>query len=193
MTSYLDIARYFVQLAGEGEDGDPLTPLRLHKLLYYAQGWALAALGKPLFDGRFEAWVNGPVLRDLYARFAGSGEPVRSDRLGEPGRLPASERKLVEAVWQRYGQFSAGKLRQMTHEEEPWQQARAGLADEENGAAEITQEAMAVFFGSLADKESIIGLNPADAYAALDELERGEGKPAGEVFARLRERRCPTN
>src|SRR5438552_2691079 len=94
MASYLDVARYFVQLAGEGEDGDPLTPMRLHKLLYYAQGWALAVLGKPLFTGRFEAWVHGPVLRDLYPQFAGSGEPVTAARLGEPGRdcLPRSER-----------------------------------------------------------------------------------------------------
>ena len=36
--------------------------IQMHKLLYYAQAWSLAWDGVPLFDGRIEAWKNGPCL-----------------------------------------------------------------------------------------------------------------------------------
>lgn len=34
---------------------------KLHKLLYYMQGWTLAALGRPAFANDLQAWVDGPV------------------------------------------------------------------------------------------------------------------------------------
>ncbi|MES1173555.1 MAG: type II toxin-antitoxin system antitoxin SocA domain-containing protein, partial [Myxococcales bacterium] len=41
--------------------GEPLSALKLQKLVYYAQAWYLAFAGVPLFHGTFEAWVHGPV------------------------------------------------------------------------------------------------------------------------------------
>jgi uncharacterized phage-associated protein len=47
--------------------------MKLQKLLYYAQGFAMVILGKPLFDEDFEAWDYGPVLRAVYDKFKGYG------------------------------------------------------------------------------------------------------------------------
>jgi uncharacterized phage-associated protein len=40
--------------------------MKLQKLLYYCQGWHLAWDGEPLFGEEFEAWLSGPVCRELY-------------------------------------------------------------------------------------------------------------------------------
>src|SRR6266550_8900998 len=54
------------------QTGAPLTVLKLHKLLYYAQAWHLALEGEPFFVGKFQAWPQGPVNREIYDRFMGS-------------------------------------------------------------------------------------------------------------------------
>src|SRR5262249_9440233 len=40
--------------------------VKIHKLLYYCQGWHLARYGDPLFNEPVEAWANGPVVADLW-------------------------------------------------------------------------------------------------------------------------------
>ncbi|MDQ1633589.1 MAG: hypothetical protein QOJ32_398 [Frankiaceae bacterium] len=39
---------------------------KLHKLLYYAQGHHLAALGRPLFSESISAWDMGPVVGEFW-------------------------------------------------------------------------------------------------------------------------------
>ena len=53
-----NIANAFIERAGQdqGERG-VITPLKLQKVLYYAQGWYLAFNnGNPLFDDKAYAW-----------------------------------------------------------------------------------------------------------------------------------------
>ncbi|WP_375339284.1 Panacea domain-containing protein [Planktothricoides raciborskii] len=56
MATVYDVAAYILTKK------HPLTAVKLQKLLYYAQAWALVWDKKPLFPERIEAWVNGPVL-----------------------------------------------------------------------------------------------------------------------------------
>ena len=65
-----DVAQYF--LAQMDEDaGDLISNLKLQKLVYYAQGFALALHGRPLFRERVEAWTHGaPVVPELYVEDA---------------------------------------------------------------------------------------------------------------------------
>jgi uncharacterized phage-associated protein len=48
------------------EQGKPLTPLKLMKLVYIAHGWHMAIENQDLFNNRIEAWKYGPVIPDLY-------------------------------------------------------------------------------------------------------------------------------
>ena len=50
-----DVASFFVSSFQKA--GDPVTNLKLQKLLYYAQGWYLAFTQSPLFEERIEAWA----------------------------------------------------------------------------------------------------------------------------------------
>src|SRR6476660_4904178 len=46
------IAKYLLTLAETEDEPDPLTHLRLQKLMYYVQGWSLALRKRPAFAGR---------------------------------------------------------------------------------------------------------------------------------------------
>jgi uncharacterized phage-associated protein len=48
MLSCYDVAQYFLAKA-DADAGDLMSNLKLQKLVYYAQGFALALLDKPFF------------------------------------------------------------------------------------------------------------------------------------------------
>lgn len=65
--------------------------------------------------------MHGPVVPDLYRRFSQFGSsaiPPPSDF--NPDLFSAKQQSLLNEVFDVYGQFSAWKLRQLTHEEAPW-------------------------------------------------------------------------
>jgi uncharacterized phage-associated protein len=134
-----DVADYFLSKNDETA-GDLISNLKLQKLLYYAQGFHLAITGKPLFLDRIEAWTHGPVVPTVYHRFKAYGETA----LPAAGRRPTFGKKigeLLDEVYQVYGQFSAWKLREMTHEEDPWKNAHQG--------AEISHSSLKSYFKTL--------------------------------------------
>ena len=65
-----DIALYFLFRARELEAGEVISNLKMQKLLYYAQGHFSALYDEPLFEERIEAWRYGPVVKNVYDRFA---------------------------------------------------------------------------------------------------------------------------
>lgn len=118
----LDVAEYFLSKTDE-EAGDVISNLKLQKLVYYAQGFNLAINGCPLFNEPIEAWQHGPVCPCLYhhyKNFGSNGIPVPVDLAFE--KFSDSEKELLDEVYSVYGQFSAWKLRNMTHEEAPWKE-----------------------------------------------------------------------
>jgi len=143
----LDIANYF--LAGTDEAADPdelISPLKLQKLLYYAQGLYLARTGEPLFSDEIQAWQHGPVVPSVWAHFKDNGSRgITPPESLELSRYTAEIREHLDDVWTVYGQFSAGKLRNMTHKEEPWYETESW--------AVITHEKMRRFFESCLIRE----------------------------------------
>jgi len=150
MASAADVANYIVRKFQES--GDPVTNLKLQKLLYYVQGWHLGLFGTPAFEGRFEAWVHGPVVRDVYTRFRDCRwNPIAND-------VPdvALERRLkdhIDEVLDVYGSDSAWSLERRSHAEDPWIEARGGIAPDEECRNEIPNDAMMAFFGAMANAE----------------------------------------
>lgn len=122
MATALDVAKAFLKLS-DPDSGDVLTNLKLQKLVYYAQGFNIALTGKPLFKEKIAAWEHGPVVPELYHTFKafGSSQVAVDDELSE-NALSKEELELIAEVNKVYGQFSAWKLRDMTHNEAPWLQ-----------------------------------------------------------------------
>ena len=68
--SALDVAKYLIGLAQR--DGNPITNLRLQKLLYYAWGNYWQNYQQNLFDVEkepIEAWDWGPVVNVVYQEY----------------------------------------------------------------------------------------------------------------------------
>lgn len=135
-----DIANYFIWCANTGEEfGENISNLKLQKLVYYAQGFSLALNGRPLFHDAIEAWAHGPVVRSLYYKYREYGAdalPTPEDFSVET--IDQETRDLLEEVYSVYGQYSAWALRNLTHDEPPWQETR------QNGV--ISLEKMQAFF-----------------------------------------------
>jgi uncharacterized phage-associated protein len=136
------IARYFIWRVNlDAEYGENISNLRLQKLLYYAQGFSLALRGIPLFDEPIEAWAHGPVVRALFLDYSGFGaQPLPTPQNVDPNEFDSETRELLEEVYSVYGQFSAWGLRNLTHEESPWQDTPPG--------EEIEHQAMREFFAT---------------------------------------------
>ncbi len=116
----LDVANVFLKLT-EPESGDALTNLKLQKLVYYAQGFHLALFDKPLFAEKILHWDHGPVVRELYAAFKDFGSnAVPVPKEVNLDKFSTDQIKLIEEINSVFGQFSAWKLRDMTHAESPW-------------------------------------------------------------------------
>ncbi|WP_153940692.1 Panacea domain-containing protein [Acidithiobacillus thiooxidans] len=123
MTPVLEVAKYFLSLDDE-EAGDTMSNLKLQKLLYYAQGFHLAVFGVPLFEDEIEAWTHGPVVPNVYHEFKNYGGSAIPGQSGfDPTDFSEETRDFLNEVYNVYGQFSAWKLRNMTHEEDPWKNA----------------------------------------------------------------------
>jgi uncharacterized phage-associated protein len=120
--SALTIAKWFIAWA-EAE-GEELSNLKLQKLLYYAQGHHLAEQHRPLFSDQIQAWSHGPVVPGVYHQYKGSGSAtieLPDEDSFTWDDVDSETADFLSRVWNTYGGFSAGRLRNMTHEELPWQ------------------------------------------------------------------------
>ena len=159
------VADYFLNYVEKDEEsGEALTNLKIQKLAYYAQGFALAVLGRPLFAERIEAWPHGPVVPDLYREYKNGMGIVGNAPVPPPLDFCAADHfneeeiDLLSEVFQVYGQFSAWKLRDMTHSEPPWIKA---WGDGKNPDREITHESLKAYFSTRIKDSSVMPYDEA--------------------------------
>jgi uncharacterized phage-associated protein len=118
------------------QHGDPLTNLKLQKLLYYAQGHYMAKRRKVLFGEPLQAWIRGPVVYEVWSKYKNCRwEPITGPQT-KPRISPEVEGALGDVIVQ-YWQFSAYNLERMTHQESPWIKARDGVAKDTRSSAPI--------------------------------------------------------
>lgn len=150
-SSAADVAAFLLDLAASEEEPELISHLRLQKLLYYAQGWSLGLRGVPLFDDPIEAWSDGPVVRSVYrTAWTSQNSPVARSAFRGAKPLSRDDQAFVARVWKAYREFSAISLRDMTHAEKPWLDARTGLAPEVKSQNVISIDVMRAHFEGLA-------------------------------------------
>jgi len=119
----IEVANRIVSLS-RFEVGDLISNLKLQKLLYYVQGFHLAIHNEPIFNEDIYAWQYGPVVKEAYYHFKkyGSGHIEINDDDFEKYyvEFTDAETELICDVWNVYGQYSAYRLMEFTHEEPPW-------------------------------------------------------------------------
>jgi uncharacterized phage-associated protein len=125
MAHVFDVARYILERQGS------ITTLKLQKLVYYVQAWAIAN-GEPLFSDAIKAWAQGPVVPALFHAHKGR-RSVTLDDMGArpPMSLTEQQRARIDSVLAHYGNLPPAYLSKLTHFEAPWREARA--EGEKNG------------------------------------------------------------
>ena len=149
-SSSLDVAEFILQQKG------PVSPLKLQKLVYYAQAWSLALDEEPLFEESIEAWKNGPVVRNLLEHTRNQ-DHVTSINSGDPSQIDEELQDTVTAVIIYYGGKSGEILQHLTHHDDPWidarQKAQASKASsiDEKDKEIISRKKMKDYYSSLYD------------------------------------------
>ena len=145
MASVFDVAKYILEKQGT------ISTWKLQKLCYYSQAWALAwSDGSPLFNEDFQAWSNGPVCKDLYDTHKGEYLVASTSFLcGDMSNLTEDEIDTIDTVLESYGDKTPFWLREQSHEEAPWKDARGHLPEYARSRKIITKESMGAYYGEL--------------------------------------------
>ncbi len=151
MRSYKAVAKFFATLSQKTEtefEANEMTHLKLQKLLYYAQGWALVDLGYALFHNEIRAWEHGPVVVEAYHDLKQFGKNTLLPESIDAGseELTEDEKQFLTKVYDVYGIYSAWGLRELTHEEDPWKN--------NHPFNEIKEDDLKVFFQKIKDNET---------------------------------------
>lgn len=118
----LEVASYI--LGQTRSSDDTWTPMKLIKVVYFAHGWTLGLLGRPLIQEKVVAWLYGPVIEVLYEHT----KPCRYKRVNNISVAMSDELKndteargIIDQTTSNYGTMSAFALSVMTHRERsPW-------------------------------------------------------------------------
>ena len=142
MHTVFDIANWFLKKQS-------MTHKKLQKMCYYAQAWSYALKNRPIMDAKFEAWVHGPVCRELYEKYKGNYLfELTADSDFDLHFSPGDE-ELLESVFETYGEFSGNALEVLTHSETPWINARSGCSSSERCNKSISAEDMKQYYKSI--------------------------------------------
>ncbi len=163
-----DVARYIgLSMTTKGFS---ISPLKLQKMLYYAQAWFMAFYGRKeqLFADIPQAWVNGPVYPQIYYSYrdktnnmcdhlnssdfyegdANEGFKLYAGKMG----FNDDQKETIESIIMNYGSLSQNELIFLTHSESPWADARKGLAPYEKSQKEISLDQMCDYYKGRYDR-----------------------------------------
>lgn len=154
-TTVHDVAAYIIKRQGG------MSSMKLQKLVYYSQAWHLVWEERPLFREHIEAWANGPVVYELYDRHRGAFF-VDSWPTGDPSHLSRSEQATIDAVLEGYGGLDGRKLSRLTHDEDPWRNARGELPPTARSNREITLNALASYYGAVEAASEAVPVDELD-------------------------------
>lgn len=144
MATVFDVAKYILQKTGT------ITTMKLQKLVYYCQAWSLGWDGVPLFDDEFEAWANGPVSPDLFAKHRGRFVVDSSFLSDIPDYDFESDAiETMDSVLEFYGDKEPQWLSELSHKEAPWKEARVGIPIGVSCSNIITKDSMQQYYGGL--------------------------------------------
>ena len=144
MANIFDVAKYILKSKGR------MSTWKLQKLCYYSQAWELAWTEAPLFEEDFQAWANGPVCPELFrvhqGKFIIDAEDIP---YGSLDNLTREQKEDIDIVLKDYGDMEPYDLRELSHSEGPWKNARGSLPDGAKCQTVIKKADMGEYYGSL--------------------------------------------
>ncbi|WP_100066037.1 Panacea domain-containing protein [Miniphocaeibacter massiliensis] len=132
----LDIAAYLINYAID--EGNPISNLKLQKLLYYIQGEFYKEKDQPAFKEDILAWDYGPVVKEAYDEYKININKDIKKRVEEKFDIESfdyinfnpediickEDGKIIREIYNRYKDFTAFDLVEKTHNEAPWESTK---------------------------------------------------------------------
>lgn len=155
------VTKYFILNCFE------ITPLALQKLLYFAQGFYKAFNGQFLFNNDCEAWVHGPVYKNIYDKYKDRGYNPIEENFSEYSdfKLSETETEFLDSIILNFGCYSGKVLEKMTHIETPWRVTRKGLGEHESSDRIINKDLISEYFSSIRIKFSMLNFPDVKDYS----------------------------
>lgn len=131
MISALDIAIYVI--GKYWKVGQPITNLKLQKIMYYIQGYSFRLLRGELYSEKIYRWPYGPVVPEVYFYF----NEYRNNSLPEPSydqfqdaidaiKSDKIALEIIDRIIEASYSLSAAQMVAKTHGEAPWREAKDG-------------------------------------------------------------------
>lgn len=139
---------------------EEVTPLMLQKLLYFIQGIYSALYGRPIFVEDCRAWIHGPVYSEVYHLFRDfKYNPIDDARFalleGTADALTEEEKRVIDLVANTFGMYSGKVLERITHNEDPWKEARKGYGDSIPSSELLPKERIMKYYMAVNEKYGI--------------------------------------
>ena len=142
-----DVAQYIIDELGT------IDTMKLQKLCYFAQGWSLTKLQRPLFREPIEAWRMGPVIRALYRHHRGQARVSDWNYAdADSSRLSRDQRIIVSTVVNAYRHTDGFKMGRDTHKHTPWIEAYKDASPAQRGQVVMPEEEIRKYFDELAEQ-----------------------------------------
>ncbi|WP_019680673.1 type II TA system antitoxin MqsA family protein [Ruminococcus flavefaciens] len=145
---------------------EDITPLALQKALYYIQGFFCAFYDEYIFSEECEAWVHGPVFKDVYIKYRDYHfDSIESCDSFDDSELTTQEKVIYDNVIKYFCCYSGKILEYFTHNEKPWISARGNLPPSASSNKIITKESINEYFSEIKEKYHMIVPNDMRLYA----------------------------
>lgn len=111
---------------------EPISKMKLQKLLYFTQGTNLAVNGERLFDSPLYAFQHGPVTSEIQHKYADKDLPEFSNDVSDVREVELADNydqiskdekasEVLNFVWDEYSPYTASTLRRISHDANgPW-------------------------------------------------------------------------
>lgn len=145
---------------------EDITPLALQKALYYIQGFYFAFYKTFLFPEDCQAWVHGPVYRDIYFRYKDYRfDPIEKAASFDVSVFSSGEKAIFDSVINNICCYSGKVLERFTHNESPWLTTREDLPITAPSDRIIKKALIGDYFNTVKSKYNMIGPSDIKEYA----------------------------
>lgn len=127
---------------------------------YFIQGVYSALYGRPIFIEDCRAWIHGPIYLEVYDLFRDfKYNPIDDARFalleGTVDVLTDDEKKIVDLVVNTFGIYGGKVQERITHNEDPWKEARKGYGDSIPSSELLPKERIMKYYIAVNKKYSI--------------------------------------
>lgn len=145
---------------------EDITPLALQKALYYIQGFYFAFYKTFLFSEDCQAWVHGPVYKDIYFRYRDYRfDPIEKTDGFDASVFSSGEKAIYDSVINNICCYSGKVLERFTHNESPWLTTRGDLPITAPSDRIIEKNFIGDYFRTVKAKYNMISPNDIKGYA----------------------------